>query len=169
MPCVRESCWFPEGVSWAMLLLRWDVVAAAELWCPAVTMVMDMRLPLSQRWTLSAALSRVGVEECVHIQSKAGWPPWHWALKLLPPSRDFSRWCERLMQAHGDIYDGQHHQSDRDSCLPRATKIYYTLELLAWERMQRLQLCWFKKGRRTLCSQHTHTHTKTHSQTQICF
>lgn len=135
MPCVRESCWFPEGVSWAMLLLRWDVVAAAELWCPAVTIVMDMRLPLSQRRTLSAALSRVGVEECVHIQSRAGWPPWHWALKLLPPSRDFSRWCERLMQAHGDIYDGQHHQSDRDSCLPRATKIYYTLELLAWERI----------------------------------
>lgn len=66
-----------------MLLLLWGVVVAAELWCPAVTMVMDMRLSLSQCRTVSAVLSRVGEEERVYIHSSL--TSWHWALKLLPP------------------------------------------------------------------------------------
>lgn len=53
----------PEGVSQTMLQFWWDAAAAAERRCPAVTMVMDMCLPLSMCGSVSAELSRVGVEE----------------------------------------------------------------------------------------------------------
>ena len=67
-----------------MLLLSWGVVVAAELRCPAVTMVMDMRLARSLCRTVSAVLSRVGVEERVYTPSRL--TSWHWALKRLPPA-----------------------------------------------------------------------------------
>lgn len=40
---------------------------AAELRCPAVTMVMDTRLPLSQRWTFWGQSG-----ECVYTLSRGG-------------------------------------------------------------------------------------------------
>ena len=67
-----------------MLLLSWGVVVAAELRCPAVTMVMDMRLARSLCRTVSAVLSRVGVEERVYTPSRL--TSWHRALKRLPPA-----------------------------------------------------------------------------------
>lgn len=68
-----------------MLLLSWGVVVAAELRCPAVTMVTDMRLARSLCRTVSAELSRVGAEERVYIPGRL--TSWQRALKRLPPPR----------------------------------------------------------------------------------
>lgn len=112
-----------------MLLLSWGVVVAAELRCPAVTMVTDMRLARSLCRTVSAELSRVGVEERVYIPGRL--TSWQRALKRLPPPGcDFSRQCKWLTQARADTYDEQRHHGDRDSLLPRATKIQFTQEYL---------------------------------------
>lgn len=102
-----------------MLLLSWGVVAAAELWCPAATVVMDMRLPSSWYQTVSAVLSRVGVEGCVYIPSRL--TCWYQALNLGPLQHcDFSRWCKRLTQAYADTHDGWRQHGDTDSLLPGA-------------------------------------------------
>lgn len=102
-----------------MLLLSWGVVAAAELRCPAAAMVMDMRLPSSWYQTVSAVLSRVGVEDCVYIPSRL--TCWYQALNLGPLQHcDFSRWCKWLTQAHADTHDGWRQHGDTDSLLPGA-------------------------------------------------
>lgn len=93
---------------------------------PAVTMVMDTRLPLSGSGVVSAELSRVRVEESVCTHSPQQVNLLALGFKADPPIE--TSHADANPHTYAERYDGKHHHVNGYYLLPWAAKIQHTMQ-----------------------------------------